>query len=154
MTSLNTTGIRELDRVLDKLEPKLRNQALRKATREVAKVSQSLAKQDAPHETGQLEQSLKVRTAKKKDLSRALNTSYRSLRTIVGHTVETGEAFYAVMVEFGTRQRRTRSGANRGRIPANTYSFLRPALWRFPDRKRRIFIHRIAEWIRAQGGKV
>lgn len=61
-----------------------------------------------------------------------------------------GETFYGGMIEFGTTERFNKQGAYRGAIAKNAFSFLRPALYDSPARKRRIFITEVARWMKEQ----
>ena len=47
----------------------------------------------------------------------------------VGEGLFKGDQFYAGFLEFGTKPRQTKSGANRGRIDEQKWAFLRPALF-------------------------
>lgn len=143
------TGIKQLDKKLADMPDLMRRKPMRRGTREVAKFTLRQAKREAPHDEGDLERSLKVKSAKRS----------RKLKGLVGATVETsegmfqGDQFYGGMVEFGTDNRKTKSGANRGKIEKDAFAFLRPSLYAFPDRKRRIFIAHIARWMREQRAK-
>lgn len=156
---VSLTGFDKLDRTLEAMPKKLRDKAVRQAAKDVAKLTLRTAKQLAPHDTGALENSLKVRAAKKGDLAKALRTSYRSLRDIVGSTVQTadgmfaGDQFYGGFLEFGTQERQNKSGASRGRIEPGKFDFLRPALFTFVARKRRVFVTSIVRFIRSQNQK-
>lgn len=135
------TGDKKLDRTLKEMEPKLAKKGIRKATRAAAKVVLADAKRRAPRgDTGKLERSLGVRTAKG-------GRGKRLRRGTIGHAVVTreglfsGEAFYGGFLEFGTKNRRTKRGRiggtgaisqdamNRGRIAQGEFSFIRPALY-------------------------
>lgn len=142
------TGFKELDDKLDNMTAAMRKKPLRVAVRAVAKLTLRQAKLEAPHDTGALEHSLKVKSAKRS----------RRLKNFVLVNVETsdqwatgqGDQFYGHMLEFGTKQRETADGRNRGAIEKNRFSFLRPALYSFVDRKRRIFVVNIQRWIKKQ----
>jgi HK97 gp10 family phage protein len=140
------TGFAKLDTKLAGMSTTMRKKPLRVATRAVAKLTLRQAKLEAPHDTGALEASLKVKSAKRS----------RRLKNMVMVNVETkdgpaqGDQFYGHMLEFGTKFRSTKEGWNRGAIPKNTYSFLRPALYSFVERKRRIFVVNVQRWIREQ----
>lgn len=108
-TAIIITGVKEIDDKLHKFEGKVQKKALRKATRAAAKFVRDDAKALAPHDTGQLEASIKVKAIKRQ-------------RGKIGHAVMTGEGlfkgetFYGGFVELGTQ-----------RMRADPY--LRPALY-------------------------
>ena len=125
--AITSNGGNQLLRYLEKLEPKLVKKDLRKATRAAAKAILPDVKRLVPRgETKRLLKSLKVRAAKG-------NKGQRLPRHIVGHSVVSsanlfvGDTFYAGVLEFGTKPRRSKkTGAYRGRVPET--SFLRKAL--------------------------
>ena len=99
--SIIMTGDKEVDRLLATLEPKLQKKAIRKGTREGAKVVLERARSLVPVDTGTLLDTMTVRSA--------VGTGRGRLRRgTIGHMVthrETGaeDPFYAHFVEFGTR---------------------------------------------------
>lgn len=120
------TGDKKLDRALRSLPAKLQKKGVRKATRESAKTVLADAKRGIAHESGRLEKSLTVRTAKGRG-------GKRLARGTIGHAVATreglfqGDAFYGGFIEFGTKPRQTKKGESRGRVEED--SFLRRALY-------------------------
>lgn len=113
------TGDKALDKALEKLPLAMQKKPIRKGTRKVAKAVLVLAKQGAPIDSGELEDTLKVRAAK-----------FPRRSGKFGHTIIAGEASdepYWVFVEFGTVDRTTGTGAGRGSVEADP--FLRPALY-------------------------
>ncbi len=95
------TGDKQVDRMLATLEPKLQKKAIRKGTREGAKIVLQRAKQLVPVDEGTLLRSMSVRTAKREG-------GQRLPRGTMGHSVQhvqrkgKGDPFYAHFVEFGT----------------------------------------------------
>ena len=124
----------------------LQKKALRKATREVAKLVLDTAKAYAPHRTGNLEASLRVRAMKRS----------RKNKHTVGNSVQTkegmfqGDEFYGGFLEFGTEERTTKTGKSTGKIDDKEFWFLRPALYAFEELKRTVFTTTIREWLSAQ----
>ena len=113
------TGDKELDKALEKLPLAMQKKPIRKGTRKVAHVVAAAAKMRAPVDTGDLEESIKVRAAK---------FARRSGK--FGHRVQVGEEGEIptwVFVEFGTIERQTAAGAGRGAMQEDP--FLRPALY-------------------------
>ena len=141
--AVEITGFFELDKKLAGMEKKLRRKYLAKATREVSKMTKALAQSYAPHDTGALEANIRVRSLKRS----------RKFKLFVGSTVRVGERmfvgdqFYGGFLEFGTKVRTTKSGANRGRIEEFKYDFLSRALWTHQEAKRQLFVSQVRKWI-------
>jgi HK97 gp10 family phage protein len=95
--SFSVDGVEDVVRKLQSLTPKLQAQALRKATREGAKVIQREAKALAPVQTGALRDSIKVKAGKRK--KGRISTLIQ-----VGQGDFKGDTFYGAMVEYGTRR--------------------------------------------------
>jgi HK97 gp10 family phage protein len=144
-------GIIQIERKLAKLGDGMRKKALRPATRQVAHFTRNLAMDYAPHDTGQLERAIKVRAAKR---SRAEAKKHQvATNTNTAEDLFQGDEFYAGFMEFGTEDRVTAKGANRGKIEEGRFDFLRRALYLFPEKKRQIFIAALAKWMREQRAK-
>lgn len=121
MAKVFVTGVKELDAQLKLLEANLGRKAGRKATREGAKLVAEDAKRLAPHDTGLLESSIKVRALKKQ-------------RTRFGHGIAMGAEYaaeglphYGRFIELGT-----------AKMEADP--FLRPALYGNIERVKSTFI--------------
>jgi len=125
------TGVKELDAKLASLEPKLRKDTMRKATREAAKYVAADARRLAPHDTGKLEQSIKVRARPRS----------RSNKNSVGHGITGGSdfaegmPFYSKFLELGWKY-----------LPEGD-PFLRQALYGNARRVKLMFARRIREGI-------
>lgn len=142
-------GMEDVERSLNGLSNTLKKKALRKASRESAKVVQAYAKKYAPRRTGALVRSLKVR---------ALRRSRRT-KHVVGVQVWTGEKwfkgqqFYAAFLEFGTAERytatrgrskiRTAASRRRGRIRKGKFDFMRRAAFSAEPLAKQIFREQI-----------
>lgn len=135
---------------LDGFTNKLQKQALRKASREVAKFTQQLARELAPEDTGELVASIKVRAAKRSKAKSQKNTVSVNVNT--DESLFQGDTFYGGFMEFGTKQRVNKAGQNRGQIERGKFDFLKPALYTHVEKKRRIFITAIQQWLTKQGG--
>lgn len=138
------TGDKELDRKLAKLEPKLQKKLSRQATRKAAKdIVLPAAQAAVPANTGELEDSLKVRAVTRS-------------RNRIGHMVVAGDGFfvgdqfYGGFIEFGTKTRATRAGHSRGRVMPGQHAFLRPAVYDNEVRVRKLFQDTLREFIRQQ----
>lgn len=137
------TGDKRIDAMLKKLEPKVRNALSRKATRKAAKdIVLPAAKERAPFNTGDLEESLTVSA-----MTRSRNS--------FGHRVGTkdgayqGEQFYGGFMEFGTKERQHKSGKQVGRIdPAKNFAYLRPAVYDNAAKCRALYLNALNELIR------
>lgn len=171
-TFFAVTGINELDQKLAEMETKLRDKYIRKATRQAAKAVLAHAKRLVPENTGQLAASLKVRSAstgyKSKEGKRKRISKYRGLighGVVAGEGVFQGDQFYAGFVEFGTKDRWTKSAlwkdpkqtgkaAFRGRIDSTKWAFLRPALYAEEQNTRAIFQIEMARFVMNEGKAV
>jgi HK97 gp10 family phage protein len=98
-------GAKELQRRLYNLGTKGQKAALRKATRKGARVILAAAKKEIPVKTGSLRRSLK--------------TVARTRKGVVSTTVRAGGtgARHANLVEYGTKDRRHKSGKYVGKMP-------------------------------------
>lgn len=148
------TGIPQLDAKFKEMGLSMAKKAMRRGTREVAKVSLQMAKATAPKRSGLLARSLKVVA---KPRSRRQDQQF-----VVGARVQTkegffkGKTFYAGFLELGTRQRFAKSTnppAGRGFISRAKFAFLKKANDAFQGRKRGIYIRAIGDWIREQASK-
>lgn len=92
MNDANITGGRELDDLLQTLAPKMEANIMRSALRAGARVYLDQVKQNIPVKLGDLRASARITTRKGKD-------GQLSASVKVGNQ----QAFYAHMVEFGTR---------------------------------------------------
>jgi HK97 gp10 family phage protein len=143
------TGIKEIDDKLKAMNSSMQKKPLRKATRAVGKLVLEQMRAEVPENEGFLRSQLKLKAKKRS----------RKYPETVGITVGfpddlfMGDTFYAGFLEFGTAQRRTKSGANRGKIPEGRFDFMRPALWSYTERKLAIFRQAIVEWMRQQAAK-
>lgn len=134
-------GDKVLENMLNRLETNLKKKALRKATRESARVVQAHAKALAPVDSGQLKKAIRVRSKR------------RSRKPTIGHQVWVGDKwfkgdqFYAAFVEFGTKERftkttgraRTRTEQSRPRGKMKPRPFLRPAAMRSKAQAIKLF---------------
>lgn len=143
------TGIEEVDKALADLPRGLQAKGARKGTRAAAKVALEMALQLVPVLTGDLERSLKVK---------AMPRSRRADRKFdVGHMILTGDGFftgeqyYAGFVEFGTKQRQTKDGAERGQIDKTQFAFLRPAIYSDTAKKFAAYVNEVQAWLRSVG---
>lgn len=136
------TGLKDVDKVLAELPESIQKKGLRAATRAVAKHTLSVAKEYVPHDTGALESSLVVKAGRRS----------RKHKHTVTTTVQTrdgmfaGDQFYGGFLEFGTVERKTKSGHRTGKIEENRWWFLRPALYSFEALKLQIFQTHLLQW--------
>lgn len=118
------TGDRAVDAMLRDLplraQKKLSRQATRKAAKEIV-LAQAL--RNVPEDEGKLASTLAVRALKRS-------------RSRVGHTVTTkpgqyddDEQFPGAFLEFGTKERRHKSGKPVGAIQPRKFAYLRPAVY-------------------------
>jgi HK97 gp10 family phage protein len=136
------TGDKALDALLKGLPAKVQKKLSRQATRKAAKeIVLPDAKARVPVNTGDLEESLTVK-------------AMRRSRTRFGHEVRTkdvfyqGDQFYGAFIEFGTKERRHKSGKSVGRIdPAKGFAYLRPAIYDNEDRIEQLYVTAMRELI-------
>lgn len=123
---MTITGLEELDAAMRELPKKIARQGIRKPLRAGAKVVLAEAKRNAPRGvTGNLRRSLKVRAGKRKK-------GIISMRVTTSEGWFKGDEFYAGFVEFGTKERRHRSGRSVGAVTAR--KFVRKAYLATKDR--------------------
>lgn len=141
------TGDKELDRLLASLTPKLQKKLSRQATRKSAKdIVLPEAKARVPEDTGDLADSLVVRAVKRS-------------RGKIGHMVTTkdgfykGDQFYGAFIEFGTKERKHKSGKPVGQIRPHEFSYLRPAIYDNEERIKDMYVKDVRELIIEAGKK-
>ena len=120
---VSLTGDKALDAALAELEPKMQKKILRKATRESAKLAMANIARRAPVKTGRLRDSFKVRSRKRS----------RKNKHSVGVSIIAPEPggdipYYAVMIEYGTKNRFHKSGKFVGKMREDR-PFIRPGLY-------------------------
>ncbi len=124
--------IADLTKILAGLPVSLENKGSRRATRAAAKVVLADAKSLAPHDTGALERSLKVKARRRS----------RRNKGTVGHRVVTseqeavfgGEQFYGAFRELGTKFQ-------------DPDPFLRPALFGNQEEVLRAYRNALEDWL-------
>lgn len=116
------TGDKELDRRLRSLPPKVLKKLARRAVRPAAKEVLARAIDEVPVDTGDLEDSLKVRALKR---SRK-NKDKVGSRVVTGEGFFKGDQYYGGFVEFGTSKMAARP-------------FLRPAAISAEPAVKRVF---------------
>lgn len=149
--SISVTGITEIDAKLAAMPTILRNKAMRKGCREVAKITLKDARARAPKASGNLAKSLVVKATK---------ISRKNRKFIVGVSVTTkqglfqGDQFYGGFLELGTAARKQKTtGRATGSIDKQRWAFLRPALAAFLDTKHQVFQAVITKWMNEQADK-
>ncbi len=127
------TGFEELDKALAEFPANVQKAMARKGTRKAAKdIVLPDAKNRVPENTGDLADSLTVRTVKRS-------------RGKIGHMVTTkdgfykGDQFYGGFIEFGTKERQHKSGKSVGAIQPHYHSFMRPAVYENSDKIKSLF---------------
>lgn len=144
MIKIEYTGDKQLDKMFAALPEGMQKRGLRKATREVAKITRDVALDMVPERSGALARSLKVRARKRtRKYPHTVATS-----VITGEELFSGEAYYGGFLEFGTVERKTKAGKSVGRIEPGKFSFLRPALLAYQAYKLTIFKSVMSQWMR------
>lgn len=95
---IKLTGFDELEKTLSELSLKVQKKVVRKAAKEGAKIQLDAAKQEAPKKTGQLAESLKIKTRfskKNETLTAIVTTQDKDF---------TGDTYYAAFQEYGTKK--------------------------------------------------
>ena len=134
---ITITGDEFIDFAMRELDKRVQKKIVRKATRAAAKVILREARRFAPHDTGELEASLKVRTRKKFPGER--RKGIIGHQVVTGHGFVIGDQFYAGFLELGTKERRHASGKSVGQIRKGEHWLLRPAMWGSVNETRSIF---------------
>ena len=161
LVNLVLTGDKELDAMFAAMPELMQKKALRPAARTVAKMVLEQARAEVPEDTGLLRSELRIKA--KKRTKRYPHT--------IGMTVGfrddlfRGDTFYAGMMEFGTKDRYQKykskgsrwraakrdllmaKGRYTGKIDDTRFSFLRPALWSYPERKQAVFRQALTSWL-------
>ena len=108
------TGIKELDAAFSKLPLQIQKKVLRPALKESAKMVAQKAKQNIPIDTTLSKKSIKVTSLKRSRVKLGMKIGAGS------DSATSGLPYYIKWVEFGTKQRFTKSGANRGKVRPET----------------------------------
>jgi len=94
----------------------------------------------------------KIPQGEKGNLRRGLRVSKRRRRigeNIVGYKLKmVRPAYHAYIIEFGTEDRVTKQGHERGRVPGRKFAFMRPGLYDNEAKIRRAFKIAVREFIR------
>ena len=144
--NIELTGDRQLDAYLKSLPANVTKGGMRKATRQVAKFVWQLAKGYAPERTGALVASLKVRaTPRRRGKPWLVSTSVRT-----GKSLFSGDTYYGGFLEYGTVERKHKSGKSTGRIDRSKWAFLLPALFAYRESKIQMFVTELRAWALAQ----
>ena len=108
MANISVSGLKPIDNMFKTLEPKLQKKALRKGTRDAAKVVLEKAKSRVPVDEGNLLRTMKVRSAQKDPTTRR-PLKRGEIGHAVTHVAPKGEygrgsldPFYSQFVEYGT----------------------------------------------------
>jgi hypothetical protein len=139
------TGIKEVDDAFKDMPISLQKKGCRKGTRAAAKAVLLAAYKYVPVKSGALRKSLKVRAGKRNRSARQKHWVSALVQTIEG--MFKGDQFYGGFLEFGTQERRTRSGHYTGRIDGDTWTYLRKALYENRSVKMAAFRHEVVKWL-------
>lgn len=104
------TGIPELNEAFRQFPLKIQKKALRPALRESAKIVAARARQLIPVDTGKAKDTIKVTALKRSRIKLGIKIGAGS------NEADGGLPYYVKWLEFGTKVRTTKKGANRGRI--------------------------------------
>ncbi len=106
-------GAKEVQHVFETLEPKLQRRALRTVFRRLGNIAKDEAARGAPVKTGMLKRSLKVRSIKR---NRGGRVGVNVISSFKG-----GNQYYGTFLEYGTKDRVTKSGRRTGRVVAKRW---------------------------------
>ncbi len=95
MATFTITGIKEIDRALKALEPKVAKKVIRQSIRAALKPIRDEIKGEVPLKTGLLRSAIKVRAAKRSRVS-------IGVVVIIGRGDFKGDTFYGAFQEYGT----------------------------------------------------
>ena len=128
--SVYVTGIEETDQALAAFAPATRKRLIVAATKTIARKIKTDAWLNSPVKTGAMRNALRV-VALRQRKRRLSNWAKRQVGSSisVGEKMFAGDQFYAGFIEFGTKDRYTKSGKFTGRVEPERFDFLRPALY-------------------------
>jgi len=138
--SVSISGDKQLDAVLKTIPEVLRDKYMNKACQAAANyiVKPSVLANMPKDKTGNLRAGLRVSKRRR-----------RRGEDIVGYKVKmVRPAYHAYIIEFGTRDRRTKLGHERGKVPGRKFAFIRPALYDNESKIRAAFRVALREFIR------
>lgn len=127
-------GVEEIVKALSKFTPTLQKKIIRKTARRAAKIVRDRAKDYVPVDSGDLEDSLKVRALKRSGRSR--NKIGAQVASGNSTSLFSGDTYYGGFIEYGAPRHRTFGG---GLSPLSPDPFLRPALYDSSERVRHLF---------------
>jgi HK97 gp10 family phage protein len=130
---LKITGVKEIDKALSQLEPKVVKKILRKAMRPAMKPMLKEARANAPVESGQTQRAIRLSAAARSRRSIGLDIS-------IGEKNYVGDQYYGAFIEFGTSLMEARP-------------FMRPAYDAGKDKAKKDTIDGIRELILKQAKK-
>lgn len=135
--SITLGGIKQLQATLKQFHPTLQKKLERRATRKAAKVVHRRALDYAPVDTGDLEESIKVRSIKR--------SKYKVGASVVtGDGFYQGKQFYGAFIEFGAPGHMT---FGKGESPLEPDPFLRPAADDSEDEVRQVYTQTLRQII-------
>jgi hypothetical protein len=137
---ISITGDKEVDAILKALPEVLRDEYMKKACQAAINyiVKPAVLANIPQGKTGNLRAGLRVH-----------NRRRRPGEDIVGYKLQMRRpAYHAYIIEFGTKDRVTKQGHERGRVPGRKFAFMRPGLYNNEAKIRRAFKIAVREFIR------
>lgn len=135
------TGDKELNKRLAMLSGKEAKKVVRKSLRPALKPVLQEARGNAPTKTGFLKKNIKIKSiARSRTYIGARVTS--GLGKAKSGNDNSGDAFYGSFLEYGTKPRRTESGANRGIV--KPFKYMKKAADKKREQALRIYREGIA----------
>lgn len=111
---IKISGLTGVLKKVSELDKGLQNKLLQKGFRAGSKIMQKEAVRLAPEDTGLTKSAIKVRAMKRK-------RGRIGISLTLGKKDFTGESYYAAFTNFGTKDRETKKGQNRGKSPDLDY---------------------------------
>jgi len=135
------TGDSELNKRLAMLSGKEAKAVVRKALRPALKPVLQQARGTAPSKTGLLKKNIKIKSIARSRTYIGARVTSGSGKAKSGNE-NSGKAFYGAFLEYGTKPRSNKSGANRGRI--KPFGYMKSAANKKREQALRIYRQGIA----------
>jgi HK97 gp10 family phage protein len=151
MPALKITGLKEIDKALATLEPRVAKKVIRQAMRQGQKIVQAEVKALAPVRSGATRKAVKVRVGKRKKDAIRVNVQ-------IGQGDYKGDQFYAAFPEYGTKPsgrggKRKSEGAASGHGGQKAQHYMRRAFQTVGERAKEVAMQAIVQGVEQEATK-